>query len=213
MKDAYSFDRDEAGLDGELRKTCWRPTTGSSTAPGLRWYRVESDVGMMGGSGAHEYMAPCQPARTRSRWPRATPPTWRLRARLAQPVELPGALGAPEEVATPGQTTVEEVSGVLGVAPGALIKAMPLVVEGRGLVLALIRGDHRLNDVKTRAALGADFRPAREEEIEAELGPVGFIGPAGAKVPVIKDRRDRRRGLRHRREQARRTLAGRAARP
>ena len=58
MKDAYSFDRDEEGLDALLR------APGGAYARifdrcGLRWYRVESDVGMMGGSGAHEYMAPC----------------------------------------------------------------------------------------------------------------------------------------------------------
>ncbi len=55
------------------------------------------------------------------------------------------------------------------------------------MVLVLLRGDHRLNEIKLRNALGADFRQARPEEIEAELGPVGFIGPVGAKVPVIKD--------------------------
>jgi prolyl-tRNA synthetase len=64
---------------------------------------------------------------------------------------------------------------------------MPVVVEGRGTVLVLLRGDHRLNEVKLRNAMGGDFRPARPEEIEAELGPVGFIGPVGAGIPVIKD--------------------------
>ena len=55
------------------------------------------------------------------------------------------------------------------------------------MVLVLLRGDHRLNEIKLRNALGADFRQASAEEIEAELGPVGFIGPVGAGVPVIKD--------------------------
>jgi prolyl-tRNA synthetase len=55
------------------------------------------------------------------------------------------------------------------------------------MVLVLIRGDHRLNEVKLRNALGADFRQARPEEIEAEVGPVGFLGPVGAKIPVLKD--------------------------
>jgi prolyl-tRNA synthetase len=96
-------------------------------------------------------------------------------------------LDAPEEISTPGLTTVEEVSGELGVAPGALLKAMPVVVEGRGAVMVLIRGDHRLNEVKLRNALGAEFRPAHDDEIEAEIGPTGFIGPVGAKVPVLKD--------------------------
>ncbi|MFI5028865.1 MAG: proline--tRNA ligase, partial [Solirubrobacterales bacterium] len=54
-------------------------------------------------------------------------------------------------------------------------------------VAVLVRGDHRLNEIKLRNALGADVRPARPEEIEAELGPVGFIGPVGARIPIIKD--------------------------
>ncbi len=88
---------------------------------------------------------------------------------------------------TPGLTTVEEVAAELGVPAGALIKALPVVVEGRGTMLVLIRGDHRLNETKLRNALGARFRQLKAEEIEAEVGPVGFIGPVGAKVPVIKD--------------------------
>ena len=59
MKDSYTFDRDQAGLERALRSCTSAPTTGSWSAPGLRWYRVEGDVGMMGGIGAHEYMAPC----------------------------------------------------------------------------------------------------------------------------------------------------------
>ncbi len=55
------------------------------------------------------------------------------------------------------------------------------------MVMVLLRGDHRLNEIKLRNALGADFRQASAEEIEAELGPAGYIGPVGAKVPVIKD--------------------------
>jgi prolyl-tRNA synthetase len=105
----------------------------------------------------------------------------------AQPVQLPAALEAPERVATPGLTTVERVSKELGVAPGALIKALPVIVEDRGMVLVLVRGDHRLNEIKLRNALGSPFRQAKPEEIAAELGPVGYIGPVGATVPVVKD--------------------------
>ena len=67
------------------------------------------------------------------------------------------------------------------------MKAMPVIVEGRGMVMVLLRGDHRLNEIKLRNALGAGFRLAGAEEIAAEIGPVGFIGPVGAGVPVIKD--------------------------
>jgi prolyl-tRNA synthetase len=79
------------------------------------------------------------------------------------------------------------VSNSLGVPAGALLKALPVVVSERGMVLALVRGDHRLNELKLRSVLGADFRPAHPEEIEKQLGPAGFVGPVGAQIPVIKD--------------------------
>jgi prolyl-tRNA synthetase len=186
MKDAYSFDRDEEGLarSYELQAGAYGRILDRC---GLRWYRVESDVGMMGGSGADEYMAPCAAGENEVALAPGYAANVEVASAQAQPVELPPALPAPERVATPGLTTVEQVSGALGVAPGALIKAMPVIVEDRGMVLVLLRGDHRLNEIKLRNALGADFRPAGEEEIAAELGPVGFIGPVGAKIPVLKD--------------------------
>ena len=100
---------------------------------------------------------------------------------------MPPALDEPREVPTPGLTTVDEVAERARRARRAALKAMPVIVDGRGMVLALVRGDHRLNEIKLRNALGADFRQANAEEIEAELGPPGFIGPVGADVPVIKD--------------------------
>jgi len=186
MKDAYSFDRDEEGLARSYESQS-EAYTRIFDRCGLRWYRVESDVGMMGGSGAHEYMAPCAAGENEV----ALAPGYAANVEIAsaepKAVELPGALEAPEEVATPGQTTIEQVSGAMALPAGALVKSMPVVVEGRGMVLVLIRGDHRLNEIKLRNALGAGFRPAGVEEIEAELGPVGFVGPVGAALPVIKD--------------------------
>jgi prolyl-tRNA synthetase len=186
MKDAYSFDRDEEGLarSYELQAGAYERILDRC---GLRWHKVESDVGMMGGSGADEYMAPCPAGENEVALAPGYAANVEVASAGAQPVELPEALVAPESVATPGQTTVEDVSNALGLPAGALIKAMPVIVDGRGMVLVLLRGDHRLNEIKLRNALGAEFRPAGAEEIEAELGPVGFIGPVGAKVPVLKD--------------------------
>jgi prolyl-tRNA synthetase len=186
MKDAYSFDRDEEGLGRsyELQAGAYERILDRC---GLRWYRVESDVGMMGGSGADEYMAPCPAGENEVALAPGYAANVEVASAQAQPVELPAPLSAPEPVATPGLTTVEEVSGSLGLPAGALIKALPVVVEGRGMVLVLLRGDHRLNEIKLRNALGADFRQAKPEEIASELGPVGFIGPVGASVPIVKD--------------------------
>jgi prolyl-tRNA synthetase len=186
MKDAYSFDRDEEGLarSYELQSEAYGRIFDRC---GLRWYRVESDVGMMGGSGAHEYMAPCPAGENEV----ALAPGYAANVEIAsaepRAVELPAALDAPEEVETPGLATVEEVSGALGLPAGVLIKAMPVAVDGRGLVLVLLRGDHRLNEIKLRNTLRAEFRPASTEEIEAALGPAGFVGPVGASLPVLKD--------------------------
>ncbi len=186
MKDAYSFDRDEEGLarSYELQAGAYERILDRC---GLRWHRVESDVGMMGGSGADEYMAPCPAGENEVALAPGYAANLEVASAQAQAVELPPALAEPETVSTPGQTTVEDVSTALGLPAGALIKAMPVIVAGRGMALVLLRGDHRLNEIKLRNALGADFRPAGAEEIEAELGPVGFIGPVGAKVPVLKD--------------------------
>jgi prolyl-tRNA synthetase len=185
MKDSYSFDRDTEGLERsyELHIQAYDRIFDRC---GLRWYRVEADVGMMGGSGAHEYLAPCAAGENEV----AIAPGYAANVEVAsaepQPVELPPSLDEPREVPTPGLTTVDEVSNALGVPRGAALKAIP-VVAADGLVLTLVRGDHRLNEIKLRNALGFDFRPARPEEIEAELGPPGFIGPVNAGIRVLKD--------------------------
>jgi prolyl-tRNA synthetase len=186
MKDSYSFDRDEEGLDRsyQLHVDAYDRIFDRC---GLRWYRVEADVGMMGGSAAHEYMAPCAAGENEVALAPGYAANVEVASAEAQPVELPPALDEPREAPTPGMTTVAEVAETLGVPPGAALKAMPVVVEERGLVLVLVRGDHRLNEVKLANALGAPFRLAEAEEIEAQLGPAGFIGPVGAELPVIKD--------------------------
>jgi prolyl-tRNA synthetase len=188
MKDAYTFDRDQEGLDAGYEKQASAYDRVFDRA-GLEWYKVESDVGMMGGFGAHEYMAPSEAgendvALSSSGYAanvevaQATP----------QPVELPEALAAPELVDTPGATTIDAVAGMLGVAPGALIKAMPMIVGDDRPLLVLVRGDHRMNEYKLRNHLRADVRPAQADEVRDRFGSVpGFIGPVGAKVEVLAD--------------------------
>ncbi|MBM3667697.1 MAG: proline--tRNA ligase [Actinobacteria bacterium] len=187
MKDAYSFDRDEEGLEHSygLNIEAYDRIFDRS---GLRWYRVASDVGMMGGSGAHEYMAPCAAGENEVALAPGYAANVEVASAEAQPVELPEAVEQPTLVHTPGLTTVEAVSGSLSAPPGALLKALPVIVEGKDeLTIVIVRGDHRLNEVKLRNHLGTGFRPASEEEIAARLGPAGFIGPVGADAPVILD--------------------------
>ena len=112
MKDAYTFDRDEEGLAAayDLQYGAY---TGSSSAPGSSFYAVESDVGMMGGSGAHEFMAPCAAGENDVALAPGYAANVEVASAEAQPVP-PHALEG--ELHTPGMTTIDAVAGSLGVA-------------------------------------------------------------------------------------------------
>ncbi len=189
MKDSYTFDRDREGLDRayELHVGAYDRILDRC---GLRWYRVESDVGMMGGLGAHEYMAPCPAGENEVALSDAGYAA-NVEVASATPARvdgMPAALDAPERVETPGASTIVDVARLLGVPEGALIKAMPMIVEDRGPVLCILRGDHRLNEIKLRNALGAPARAAREDEVdELFRAPAGYIGPVGDGAPVVAD--------------------------
>src|SRR3954447_8754116 len=171
MKDAYTFDRDREALDAHYER--YREAYDRIfDRVGLEWYRVESDVGAMGGFGAHEYMAPCPAGENDV----ALAPGYAANVEVAsaEPQPVP-ALELEGELHTPGQTTIEAVAGGLGVAPGNLLKAYPVVTESRGLTMVFVRGDHQINDIKLANALQEAFRPANADELP---GPPGFLGPA-----------------------------------
>ena len=188
MKDSYSFDRDLAGLDVSYEKHAGAYDRIFDRC-GLRWYKVESDVGMMGGVGAHEYMAPCPAGENEVALSDAgyaanvevatgTPPA----------PQFPDPLPAPERVETPDARTIEEVSKLLGVEGATLLKSVPVVKEDGTLLLAMVRGDDRVNPIKLANALGADTRPATEDEIRSSFGAdPGFIGPVEVDLDVIAD--------------------------
>jgi prolyl-tRNA synthetase len=184
MKDSYSFDRDPEGLDASYEKHVVAYDRIFDRS-GLEWYRVESDVGMMGGTGAHEYMAPCAAGENEVALALGYAANVEVATADPAPVELPPALDAPEPVDTPGMATIAEVARHLALPEGALLKAFPVVADGNGLVLVLLRGDHRVNEVKLTNALRATWRPAHEEEIT--FGPAGYLGPVDADVPILLD--------------------------
>jgi prolyl-tRNA synthetase len=186
MKDAYTFDRDREGLDASYEKHR-EAYDRIFDRIGLEWYRVEADVGMMGGFGAHEYMAPCPAGENDVALAPGYAANVEVATAAAEPVQLPDGSDAPEEVQTPGLTTVAEVAQSLRVPPGSLLKAYPVIVDDRGLTLVVVRGDHRVNDIKLANAIGAPFRPAREEEFAERIGPAGYIGPVGIDVPILLD--------------------------
>ena len=188
MKDAYTFDRNPEGLDVAYDKHVTAYDRIFDRC-GLEWYRVEGDVGYMGGFGAHEYMAPCPAGENEIALGEGYAANMEIASADAQPVELPPLLDGPEETSTPGLSTVAQVAAAFGVPAGALLKAYPVVLEDGELRMVMLRGDHRVNDIKLRLALGADYRPATAEEVSERIGPPGFIGPVGVSVdlPILLD--------------------------
>jgi prolyl-tRNA synthetase len=188
MKDGYSFDRDAAGLDESFQKHS-RAYHRIFDRCGLETFEVAAESGMMGGSGSKDFLAPSGSGENTL----VTCENGDYAADLEiaegrpSPADFPDELSAPEEVETPDQRTIEAVSQFLGVDPRATAKAMPVVSDGR-VVLALVRGDDRLNEMKLLQALGEDFRPAEQEEIRESFGASGgSIGPVGVSVDVIAD--------------------------
>jgi prolyl-tRNA synthetase len=188
MKDSYSFDRDEAGLDvsferhKEAYERIWERC-------GLEAYLVEAESGIMGGKESLGFLAPT--ASGENELMRCENGDYFADIEAARgvpgPPTLPEPLAAPEEVETPGVTTIEALADFLGVDPTATSKAMPVVVGDR-VVLALVRGDDRLSDEKLETIFEASFRPATDEEIRIAFGAHGgSIGPLGVDVDVIAD--------------------------
>jgi prolyl-tRNA synthetase len=188
MKDAYSFDRDAAGLDESFRKHSAAYKRIFERC-GIEALEVAAESGIMGGSGSHDFLAPAGSGENTLVLCENGDYAADLEIARGKPsaANFPEALPEPQEVETPGQRTIEAVSEFLGVDPRATAKAMPVVVDGR-VVLALVRGDDRLNEMKLLEALGETFRPAEPEEIRETFGAEGgSIGPVGVGVEVIAD--------------------------
>ncbi len=197
MKDSYTFDVDEAGLEKSYQKHIGAYDRIFSRC-GLEFYRVESDSGFMGGAQAHEYMAPSAAGEDKVAMCEAC--GYAANVELARSVALSPAadqagdgpavgegLAAPEPVATPDQRTIDEVSAFLGIAPSSLIKAL-VYMAGREPVMALVRGDHGLHENKLARYLKAEVRPAHPEEVSQATGAeVGFVGPVGVRLRLIAD--------------------------
>jgi prolyl-tRNA synthetase len=188
MKDGYSFDRDEAGLDESFRKHS-KAYKQIFERCGLETYEVQAESGIMGGSGSKDFLAPSGSGENTLVTCENGDYAADLEIAEGRPPEpdFPEELPEPEEIETPEQRTIEDVSHFLGVDPRATAKAMPVVADGR-VVLALVRGDDRLNEMKLLEALGEDFRPAEPDEIRQAFGAGGgSIGPVGVSVEVIAD--------------------------
>ncbi|PYM81418.1 MAG: proline--tRNA ligase [Candidatus Rokuibacteriota bacterium] len=187
MKDSYTLDPDAAALDRSYaaHEAAYRKIFERC---GLRFRVVQSDTGMMGGLGAHEFMAPSAAGEDEIAICEGC--DYAANVELARGVpEVPAFPGwTREEVATPNARTIAEVAAYLNVDPRLTIKSLLFVAPKAGPVLVLVRGDHNLHERKLARALGEEARPAHPEEVREHLGtPVGSVGPVGVRVPVLAD--------------------------
>ena len=187
MKDAYSFDVDDAGLDRSYRhqRDAYHRIFERC---GLDVLTVEASSGIMGGSESEEFIVPspagearivlCEKCGYASNTEVATSKVHRF-SRPDREME---------KVYTPGTRTIDQVSAFLDVPPPQLMKSL-LLIGPEGPVMALIRGDHEADEHKLEAAFGGITRPATAEEILRITGaPVGFIGPVGLSgIPIVAD--------------------------
>jgi len=189
MKDSYSFDLDEAGLDQsfELNREAYIRIFERC---GIEAFAVQAESGVMGGNESRDFLAPsgsggntlvtCENG------------DYAADLEIAQAIprapDFPPPLEAPEEVETQGVTTIEALAALLEVDEAATSKAMPHTKADGTVILALVRGDDRLEEAKLLAAVGAEVRPSTEDEIRAAFGAdPGSLGPVGFKGEVIAD--------------------------
>src|SRR5918911_302726 len=189
MKDSYSFDRDEAGLEESFRKhrDAYRKVFDRC---GIEYAEVEAESGIMGGSESTDYLAPTGSGE--NELVRCENGDYAADAEAARGIPrapaFPAPLGAPEQVETPGVTTIDGLADLLGIDAAATSKAMPVVKPDGEVVLGLVRGDDKLSEEKLMGALGTVFRPADDDEIRATFGAGGgSLGPVGVDVEVIAD--------------------------
>ncbi len=185
MKDSYSLDRDMAGL-GVQYEAHRQAYCKIFDRCGLRYVVVESDPGMMGGAGSHEFMAQSPAGEDQVALCGSCGYAANLELAASCPPAPALAAWTLEEVPTPNARTIAEVSALLQIEPALTIKS--LVVVGKdGPVLALVRGDHQLRERKLERVLGP-FRPAHRDEVCDAVGvEPGFVGPVDLPIRIIAD--------------------------
>jgi prolyl-tRNA synthetase len=189
MKDSYSFDRDEDGLEQSFRAH-ERAYHNIFRRCGIEYFEVQAESGMMGGSESMDFLAPSGSGEntlvTCENGDYAA--DLEIAQAVPRPPVFPEPLAAPEEVETPGITTCEDLASFLGIDVAATSKAMPMTKDDGAVVLALVRGDDRLEVAKLAAALGEAVTPSTEDEIRAAFGAEpGSLGPVGFNGEVILD--------------------------
>ena len=190
MKDAYSFDVDEAGAEESYRRM-YQAYNRIFNRCGLKFKVVEADSGPIGGSFSHEFMVLADTGE--DLLASCTLCDYAANLEKAEVVPEPGEPGppvgsGPELVSTPKVRTVEEVAAFLGVTPAKIVKTL-IYETGEGPVAVLIRGDHEVNEVKVKNLLGVtDLILAGFIRVQKLTGAeVGFAGPVDLKMPIYAD--------------------------
>jgi prolyl-tRNA synthetase len=196
MKDSYTLDPDEAALE-----ISYNAHKGAYCRIfdrcGITYVVVQSDPGMMGGSGSHEFMAPSAAGEDDVALCDACGYAANVELARGVPSAPPASDGKMEEVATPGARTIAEVSAQLRIDPSATIKSL-VFIGPEGPVLVLVRGDHALHERKLARALNAEARPAHPEEVKQHLGVApGSVGPVGVRGARILADESLRQGGRY----------------
>jgi prolyl-tRNA synthetase len=192
MKDAYSFDADQAGM-AKSYQAMYDAYGRIFTRMGLTFRPVAADTGPIGGSASHEFQVLADSGEDVIAY--STESDYAANVELAEAVapHAHRAVAAEpmQKVSTPGLATCEEVAELLKLPLGRTVKCIMLHANGK-LHMLLIRGDHNLNEVKTGKLAGlAGFRWASDVEIAAAMrSPPGYLGPVGmpADMPLIVDR-------------------------
>ena len=185
MKDSYSFDADEDGLERsyQLHANAYHKIFSRC---GLKFYMVESDPGMMGGAIAHEFMAPSPAGEDEVVLCSSCGYAANIELALSIPKKIEIMDWKFEEVHTPEKRTVEEVSNFLKLRPEYFIKSI-LLISDNGPLLALVRGDQELHEKKLNRIIG-NYKPAQRGEVKDILGvEAGFIGPMNHELRIIAD--------------------------
>ncbi|TWH48638.1 proline--tRNA ligase [Sporomusa sp. KB1] len=181
MKDLYSFDRDEAGLDESYNKM-YDAYLRVFTRCGLTFRAVEADSGAIGGSGSHEFMVIAESGEAGIVYCEKCDYAANDEKAELHPICLPREEQLPlEEKTTPGMKTIAALCQFLSITPEKTIKTLAYRTDTGTLVLALVRGDHEVNEIKLLNKVGCiQLDMANEEAITHALGSqAGYIGPVG----------------------------------
>lgn len=179
MKDAYSFDRDEAGLDVSY-KLMYDAYTRIFTRCGLTFRPVEADSGAIGGSGSHEFMVIADSGEAEIVYCNECDYAANVEKAEMHVIEAPEEEAkAVEEVKTPDCKTIADVCAYLNLPVDKSVKAVAFNSE-KGLILCFVRGGHEVNEIKVINTVGVNEVEMAEESLLAAAGTVGgYMGPVG----------------------------------